>query len=77
VGYALKTVTDGMSVIVERVDAPFFPYVRVRVELDSVYYRVTQGCVCVFVVNLCPQGHRPFFVETQSHLVEQPQVILH
>ena len=74
-GYAFDAVAQRMGVVVERVDAPFVAYVRVMVEFDPVDDWISQSCIGMLDVDLCSQGISAFFVQAQSHLVEQSEVL--
>lgn len=69
-GDTLETVADGMSVVVQGVDAPFISHVRMRVEFNTIYHRVSQGCVSVVRVDTCAQGVGALLMQTQSHFFE-------
>ena len=75
-GDALETIADGMSVVVERVDAPPIAHMRVRMELYAVDNWVAKSSIGVLVVNLCAQRVGSFFVKAKPHLLKQSQVVL-
>ena len=77
VGDALETVTNGVGVVVEWIDAPAVAHVRMRVELYAVNDWVSESRVGVFVVDLRTQRIGSFFVKTKPHLFKQPQIFLH
>lgn len=52
---AFDAVTQRVCVVVERVDAPLVPHMRVRMELDPVDHGISQGRVGTLVVDLGPE----------------------
>ena len=76
-GYALQTIANWVSVIVERVDAPLITNMRVRMEFNSVYHRVAKSSICMFIVDLSTKRMGTLLVQTQPHLVEQPKIFLY
>lgn len=67
---AFETITDGVGIVIERVDAPLVTNVGVRMELNSVNDRVSHCCISMLTIDLCPQRKCAFFMETKPHLFE-------
>lgn len=73
---AFDAVAQRVRVVVERIDAPLVPYMRVRVEFDSVNHWISQGRVGTLVVDLGPERICAFLMHSKFHLVEQSQIVL-
>ena len=54
-GNTFKAITDWVSIVVERVDAPLVANVRMRMEFNSVYNWISHCCVGMLAVNFCSQ----------------------
>ena len=74
--YPLNGITNAMSVIIKRINAPFITTVWVWCVANSITRWISHICIVMFVINFEFEADFSFFVETFSHAFEDFKILL-